>query len=391
MKISLATNFDDTLIDKIKDYPIYEIYGKMKEDILGGGRPDNTLKEVSKKRLEEHVKKVRDAGFKFNYLLNGSCLSNHEQSEKCQKEFIKFLTYLSSIGVNALTVSNPFILKLIKKNFDNFTVRISTFACVDNYEKAKFWEDMGADIICVDFVKINRDFKTLKYMIDHLKKSKIEILVTNSCIKNCPYIYAHTSALSHASNCYDDNNKYVDWCLLTCQKHQLDNEYEYIKSPWIRPEDIKYYEKIGIEHFKLTERDFPTSELVKRVKAYTNRSYDGNLLDLIQGHGWTTGINDNYKIDVNKQFTNKEDVLNEIYKIRGLGCERKFPRHIFIDNKKLDGFIEYFVSNKCTGHCNECGYCKSIAKKVITNNEEIINYLKYLYNLYDDMKLINKQ
>ena len=34
MKISLATNFDDTLIDKIKDYPIYEIYGKMKEDIL---------------------------------------------------------------------------------------------------------------------------------------------------------------------------------------------------------------------------------------------------------------------------------------------------------------------------------------------------------------------
>ena len=110
MKISLATNFDDELIDKIKGYPIYEVYGKMKEDILGGGRPDNTLKDVSKKRLEEHVKKVRNAGFKFNYLLNGSCLSNHEQSEKWQKEFLNFLTYLSSIGVNALTVTNPFIL-----------------------------------------------------------------------------------------------------------------------------------------------------------------------------------------------------------------------------------------------------------------------------------------
>ena len=36
MKISLATNFDDSLIDKVKDYPIYEVYGKMKNDFIGG-------------------------------------------------------------------------------------------------------------------------------------------------------------------------------------------------------------------------------------------------------------------------------------------------------------------------------------------------------------------
>ena len=29
MKISLATNFDDNLIDKIKKYPVYELYGKL--------------------------------------------------------------------------------------------------------------------------------------------------------------------------------------------------------------------------------------------------------------------------------------------------------------------------------------------------------------------------
>ena len=33
MKISLATNFDDSLIDKVKEYPIYEVYGKLKKDI----------------------------------------------------------------------------------------------------------------------------------------------------------------------------------------------------------------------------------------------------------------------------------------------------------------------------------------------------------------------
>ena len=35
MKISLATNYDDNLIDQIKDYPVYEIYGKLKHDYIG--------------------------------------------------------------------------------------------------------------------------------------------------------------------------------------------------------------------------------------------------------------------------------------------------------------------------------------------------------------------
>ena len=51
MKISLATNFDNKLIDKIKDYSVYEVYGKMKYDYIGGGRPDNTLLNIDKKSL----------------------------------------------------------------------------------------------------------------------------------------------------------------------------------------------------------------------------------------------------------------------------------------------------------------------------------------------------
>lgn len=387
MKISLATNFEDELINQIKNYPVYEIYGKLKDDILGGGRPDNTLSSVSKKRLEEHVKKTLEAGIKFNYLLNGSCLSNREQSLEWQEKFKTFLNYLRDIGVNALTVTNPFILQLVKKYYTNFTVRISTFACVDNYEKARYWEEMGADYICVDFVKVNRNFKELKYMVDNLKTAKIEILMTNSCLKDCPYIHTHTAALSHASNKFDDTSKYVDWCLLNCQKKELEDNVEYIKSPWVRPEDMKYYEDIGIEHFKITERNFPTSELVKRVKAYCDRKYDGNLIDLIQGHGWTTSEDSHDDIDVNKIFNSKQEILEEIYRIRGLGCERKYPRHINIDNNKLDNFLDFFANGKCTGHCKSCGYCSSIAKKVITPNTKVIDYLKKLYNDYDNLKI----
>ena len=143
MKLSVATNFDDKLIEELKKYPVYEVYGKLQEDYIGGGRPSNTLKSVDKTRLEEHVKKVRDSNIKFNYLLNGACLANKEQDVEWQKNVREFLDYLKEIGVNALTVTNPFLLQIIKKYYDCFTVRISTFACIDSYEKARYWEEMG--------------------------------------------------------------------------------------------------------------------------------------------------------------------------------------------------------------------------------------------------------
>lgn len=387
MKLSVATNFDDELIEKIKEYPVYEVYGKLQEDCIGGGRPSNTLKEVNKKRLEEHVKKVRQANIKFNYLLNGACLANKEQDEEWQKNTREFLDYLRDIGVNALTVTNPFLLQIIKKYYSCFTVRISTFACVDNYEKAKFWEEMGADYICIDFVKINRDFKMLKYMVDNLKKAKIELLMTNSCLKNCPYIHTHTASLSHASNISNEEKKhYADWCLYRCQEYELKHLEEYIKSPWIRPEDVKEYEEIGVEHFKITERDFPTDELVKRVKAYSEGHYEGNLLDLIQGHGW--GEDKNY-LNIDKkvdELKDKKEIIKQIKEIRGLGRERKYPRHIYIDNQKLDGFIKFFKYGHCTGNCLECNYCKNIANKVIKRNDEISDYLIELYDKFNEIK-----
>ncbi len=385
MKISLATNFDNDLIEKIKKYPVYEVYGKLKYDCIGGGRPDNTLADIDKNIFENHVKKVRESGIRFNYLLNGSCLSNNEQNVEWQENFKNFLGYLKNIGVNALTVTNPYILVFVKKYFSNdFKIRVSTFACIDSYTKARYWEELGADYLCVDFVKINRDFKTLKYMVNNLKSAKLEILVTNSCLKNCPMIYTHTNGLAHASNNEAINQSYEDWSLFYCQKKELENIDEYIKSPWVRPEDIKYYEDIGIDHFKITERGFPTDELVKRVKYYVERSFDGNLLEIIQGHGaW-----ENENLTLKKIVPhNRKEIYEEIKRVRGIGRARECERHIYIDNKKLDGFIDFFVQGKCTGNCNTCGYCNNIANKTITRNEEVCDYLQKLYNEYDELKM----
>lgn len=385
MKISLATNFDDELIEKIKEYPIYELYGKLNIDIVGGGRPTNYLKELDIKKFESHVEKVRSCGFNFNYLLNSACIANYNQDEEWIKNLINFLSYLKSIKVNALTISNPFLVDLVKQNFGNdFIIRVGSFACVDNYEKAKFWDQMGVNIICVDFCKVNRNFKMLKYMVNNLN-CKIELLCTNSCLKDCPMIHTHVNDIAHASNSKFDGYKYEDWGLNFCQEYQLNNLHEYIKSPWIRPEDIEYYEKIGIEHFKITERDFSTDELVKRVKAYCEKKYSGNLLDLIQGSG-ASAIK-NTTLEKKNKFNNRYDVLKEIQRIRGIGCLREADRHIYIDNEKIPyNFIEFFFNDKCTGMCDKCNYCKKISDKAIIPNEKICSYLKKLYKEFNERK-----
>lgn len=385
MKISLATNFDDELIEKIKKYPIYELYGKLNVDIIGGGRPTNYLRKLDTIKFEQHVEKVRKAGFNFNYLLNSACIANFNQDKSWVDSVLEFLNYLKSVKVNALTISNPFLANLVKKYFGNtFILRVSSFACVDNYEKAKFWDQLGVDIICVDFCKLNRNFKMLKYMVDNLN-CQIEVLCTNSCLKDCFMIHTHINDIAHASNSNFDRNKYEDWGLNFCQEYQLNNLHEYIKSPWIRPEDLYCYEKIGIEHFKITERDFPTEALLKRVKAYSERKYTGNLLDLIQGSGVSVEKNISFKKKC--KFKNRNQVLKEIQKIRGIGCPRHASRHVYIDSNKISNdFINFFVDGKCTGMCDKCNYCKKISEEAIHVNEEISSYLKFLYKEFNDKK-----
>lgn len=383
MKISLATNFDNLLIEKIKNKNVYELYGRMTNDIFCGGRPLNSLNKITQEVFESHVKAARENGINFNYLLNGACDSNKSQSKTWQKQFVKFLFYLKNVGVNAFTITNPLILKIIKKHYPSAICRVSTFSCVDCLEKAKYWEELGADIICADFVKINRNFEELQKIVNGLKRAKLEILTTNSCIKYCPYIHTHVNCIAHASQ-HNSSSGYIDWCLLACQYQQLKKPEEYIKSPWVRPEDVKYYEEIGIEHFKITERDFPTEILVERLEAYNKREYNGNLLNLIQGHGYKFQSTPLQPLIKKTKFKDINEILSEIFLIRGYKQERKFSQHCWIDNKKLNGFLEFFKQNNCKGDCSNCNYCKNIAAKTISTNDEITSYLIDLYEKLDN-------
>ena len=60
---------------------------------------------------------------------------------------------------------------------------------------------------------------------------------------------------------------------------------------------------------------------------------------------------------------------------------------VFVDNKKLDGFIRpfYQTENFCRNDCENCNYCESFAKKCIDPKEleEVYNAAKEFFHQYD--------
>jgi hypothetical protein len=218
---------------------------------------------------------------------------------------------------------------------------------------------------------INRDFKTLEN-IQKSVKCKIVLLLTDGCLYQCPFRHYHYNTLGHASQTHQQfDRNYIDTCILNCSTIKFSDPTEVIKSRWIRPEDLSHYEAIGINKFKIAGRRMSTEWIVRSVKAFSSRSYEGNLVDIIQGFSMS--------------FGNLEQKDPNLKLSETVGKESKSK--LIIDNTKLNGFIDFFKKQNCIAMCNECNYCEEWAKKaVFLNQEESTRYVQAIQNYIDDIK-----
>ena len=382
MRLSVATNFDPELVEQCRDYPVTELFGKLQTDAVGGGRAPYQLGKISRRQLSDHVRHVRDSGFAFNYLLNASCMGNREITRKGQKEINKLLDWINDIGVTAVTVASPFMLQMIKARHPHLKVRISVFGGVDRVRKAQMWEELGADCIVLDSILVNRELETLRE-IRKAVKCDLELMANNNCLTGCAMSPMHMNTLAHAGQAWHENKGFfIDWCFLKCTEMKLRNPVHYIRSEWIRPEDLPLYEEMGYDLFKLAERDIPTEMMMLRVKAYSERHYDGNLLDLIQAYAFK-GVKENhsyYKHGLGwlLRFILRPSLANplrmlplkRLAELRGMTRPIEGKPPVYIDNRALDGFMERFKTTSCVGvDCEECLWCHEFAAKAITIDE----------------------
>lgn len=378
MKLSVACNFDPKLPSELSRYPeVQEIYGKLDKDIIGGGRSSYTLPNVSKASLRAMVEESHRCGIKFNYLLNAASLGGVEQTRKGMKELRKLLDNLSRIGVDNLTVASPFLLKLIKKSYPEFSVRIGVFAGIDSAHKARQWQEMGADVLCVSAIACNRDFERLT-RIREATSVDLQLIVNASCLPDCAYEPTHMNLLSDSSRKGSRNNEYcLDYCFLHCSAERLADPSNLLRAVWIRPEDLHHYEALGYDYFKIVERSCPTDLLLKRVDAYAHRRFDGNLLEIV---GPVAKIKKELGAGRKEQFRMVKAFLQPgkvkistvlaMKRYAEMVVQHEFEESrapVYVANEDLQGFLRGMPQQNCErGRCTECGYCTRWAAEAIT-------------------------
>ncbi len=386
MKLSVATNFEPALVDGLAGLPVTELYGKLREDVVGGGRAPYQLAAITRQRLADHVAHAKRKGIEFNYLLNASCLGNREITRHGQSDIEKLLGWVSEIGVAAVTVATPLMLRLVKTRFPKLKVRISLFAGVDRVRKAQMWDELGADTIVLDSILVNRELETLRQIRKHVK-CELELLVNNNCLQSCALSPMHMNSIAHATQSWHANGGFlIDWCFLKCTQMKMQDPVNYVRSEWIRPEDLHVFEEMGYEKFKIVERDIPTPVMLKRVQAYASRSYDGNLLDLIQPYAFKDAPRDQryykkglawllwvFKYAFRPFLVNPARMMavKRLAELRGMVRPIEGAPPVFVDNKALDGFIERFKTKGCCDtDCDSCRWCHRFAEKAVRVDPE---------------------
>jgi len=367
---SLAANYDPELVPALAAYPVEEVYGKFPADGISGGRPRYLATPLSEAGLREYVRLLGRHGIAFNYLLNGACFGNHEWTRAWQKRVTALLAKLGEWGVRRVTVSTPFLLELVKRRFPEFKVRVGIYAQVDTPRRARFWEDLGADAITLESFSINRDFRRLE-AIRQAVRCGLQLIANHVCLPNCPLQSYHQNGFAHASD--DTGTLFIDYCLLRCSRLRLTEPAQFIKSAWIRPEDLATYEAMGYTTFKLLERGIPSAELLRRVKAYSERRFDGNLAELLLSYGF-------------KEPVRKESLwaLRHFWKPRQLSPVRLKPLlelarlqgmlsplpecPVRIETRRIPAdFLDGFRNRDCALlDCRTCGYCEQIAAQAVS-------------------------
>ena len=283
------------------------------------------------RELEKYVQAAGKLGYDFNYTFNAACLDNKDIIDSELEEILEFIGNLADIGVRRITIASPALIGAVHRRYPSLLITASAITGVNSAYRANEVQKLGASTVVLE-EDLTRDFKRIRGIAKY-STPDIEIIVNSKCTFNCLYRNFHYNSVSHDTG----GRKTVFNYGGNCAKCREQDPVQFIKSLWIRPEDIELYAEQGVKVFKLIGRErLSDIDLLRMIEVYFSRSYDGNLVDLVFGFATTR-------------------------------------KHIYIDNKKLDGFIDKFVNEEfeCLDACSpeHCNYCQTYLEKSLVKEK----------------------
>jgi len=353
MEIVLATNFDPSLPGRVADLPVRSFFGGFPISRIGAGRPPWILPEVGREAFRGHLRAIHAAGRDFYATLNSNDLGLHEYSPGYLAAFLQDVRELLDLGVDGFVIAIPALLEAVHRAHPEVPLSVSSFARVRSVSQAEYFLRLGADTIILE--EGNRDFALIRGLVR--AGARVEVLTNQTCIRECPFRAHHLNTSSLCSQPGGDR-LWFEFPILECGLEVVRDPRKLISSIWVRPEDLALYEDAGVHRFKISGRNRSTEWLTRAAQAYASRRYHGNLLDILS------------LVQI-KGPSNALSTLTD----RGVAPTMVAPfREAFaalgdvvIDNDAFPaGFLRRIAATDCEHRtCDECGYCGSVAEKVV--------------------------
>ena len=269
---------------------------------------------------------------------------------------------MDAAGADSVTVTIPYLMQLIKRHNPRLKVNVSSWARVETVRKAQLFADMGVDSIVLS-EEVNRDFKTIE-AIRKAVNVPLVLIANPGCLYGCPRSFYHANVMTHGSQGDHESEGFlVDHCYFSCTLQKVKDPVEIVKIRWIRPEDVEDYEMAGVDSLKIIDRYKTTEALISYLKAYTDRSFEGNIIDLLNLPKKKAFLPANVKYILRDEYINT-DKLMEFADITDFTVSER----LVLDNTRIpSNFLSFFKTKDCaSSDCADCGFCALIAKKALT-------------------------
>lgn len=363
VKICVPSRFEPELLDLLEPLQeetgrIHEVYGSLSRSVIGSGRPARRLTQQGGEpgfgEVRRFAERAHAAGIRVNYLLNASVLNHGEYTREGRELILEYVGEIAESGVDMVTIAVPYLIELVRANFPELPVSVSVICEVSDTHSLRLFERYGVERVQVA-EECNRDLALLDLLAE-TARPELSLVVNNGCLRFCPYRSYHNTLCTQGSQSDKPDHGYIDYPLLKCSAERARSPVEILRSPWIRPEDLGFYEeRFGIELFKLAGRQLPLANIATMASAYARGAYDGNFLDLLA----TPSVN----------FARHPMTA-------GLAAERGPERYemppLQIDNARLGKLTRALhARGGCGGmrDCEECRLCDAMLPQVVDGDD----------------------
>lgn len=307
-----------------KNKHVYEVYfsGPQEEGLNSSSLYTDNFRNYSKKHISTLLGLCKKYDVKSNLLCNKVILS--------LDNFRKQFDYIHSLkGLGSVTIADPFQITKFKKEFPDLDIQASIIMGLDTFEKIERALSFGIGTVNVSG-ELNRNIpllRSLKKLKKYYPEFRIKALANYICYYDCIFVTWHyVLPILDSIEIENKHDLFGPFANIDECRYCNPDIREWIRRPFIRPEDIDYYDQEGIDIFKIAFRNDESRVLKNTLRAYISKKYEGNLFDIIP-----SGNRDPY---------------------------------FYWDNKKFPQDFAKTVAN-CNKECKNCDYCNKVAKRVL--------------------------